>query len=250
MIKQGIQKILSSFGYVICRKGREPYAEKLYKPLYCPWESAAFDRYFNFASGLSLVSRDRCFVLERLLRHASAIPGDLAECGVYRGGTARMFAEILAEVTPDKSLYLFDTFEGMPQTDPKKDFHKKGDFSDTSYETIKALFTDKPNVKLVKGWIPDSFNGHESLKFSFCHIDVDIYRSIHDSLNFLWPRLAPGGVVVFDDYGFPSCPGARESVDEFFSGKDEYPLALATGQAVVIKHPTRTIDLSSTPTHE
>jgi len=61
------------------------------------------------------------------------------------------------------------------------------------------------------------------------------YRSILDSLRFVWPRLSVGGFIVFDYYGFPSCPGARFAVDEFFSGKASVPFCLHTGQAVVFK---------------
>jgi O-methyltransferase len=56
-----------------------------------------------------------------------------------------------------------------------------------------------------------------------------------DALEFIWPRLVSGGFIVFDDYGFPTCPGAREAVDEFFDAKDSIPLCLPTGQAIVFK---------------
>jgi O-methyltransferase len=56
-----------------------------------------------------------------------------------------------------------------------------------------------------------------------------------DCLNFIWPRLSQGGFIVFDDYGFPTCPGARAAVDEFFHAKDFRPLCLPTGQALVFK---------------
>lgn len=72
-------------------------------------------------------------------------------------------------------------------------------------------------------------------RIAFAHIDLDIYQSILDSCRFIYPRLSPGGVIVFDDYGFMSCPGAREAVDRFFADKLEIPLVLPTGQAIVIK---------------
>jgi O-methyltransferase len=67
------------------------------------------------------------------------------------------------------------------------------------------------------------------------HVDLDIFASITDALTFFYPRMAAGGIIVFDDYGFPSCPGARAAVDEFFSQKPEVPFALQTGQCVVRK---------------
>jgi O-methyltransferase len=86
-----------------------------------------------------------------------------------------------------------------------------------------------------QGFIPDTFCGLEQAQIAFAHIDVDIYKSIADCLNFIWPRLSVGGFMVFDDYGFPSCPGARASVDQFFVDKTCAPLCLQTGQALVFK---------------
>jgi O-methyltransferase len=102
----------------------------------------------------------------------------------------------------------------------KKDWHKKGDFSDTSLETVREYVGFEEIVKIRKGLLPLTFQGLEDWKFCFAHIDLDIYRSIWDTLDFVWPRLVAGGCVIFDDYGFPSCPGAREAVDEFFAKQD------------------------------
>jgi O-methyltransferase len=67
------------------------------------------------------------------------------------------------------------------------------------------------------------------------HIDADIYQSVKDSCTFFYPRLESGGIMVFDDYGFPSCPGARKAVDEFFSDKEEFPFYLPSGQCFIVR---------------
>jgi O-methyltransferase len=157
------------------------------------------------------------------------------ECGVYKGGTAAMMAAILNDKAPSKRLHLFDTFEGMPVTDAKKDWHKKGDFADTSVEAVTNYIGRDDLCVVHPGFIPDTFAGLESAQAAFVHIDVDIYRSILDCLDFVWPRLSSGGFVVFDDYGFPTCPGAREAVDEFFASERCVPLCLPTGQALIFK---------------
>ena len=146
-----------------------------------------------------------------------------------------MMAAILTESCPSKRLYLFDTFEGMPETDADKDWHKQGDFSDTSLETVSAYVGHADLCVVCKGSIPETFAGLESAQVAFAHIDVDIYKSIIDCLQFIWPRVTFGGFVVLDDYGFPSCRGARAAVDEFFSREACVPLCLPTGQAVVFK---------------
>jgi len=209
----------------------------LYQPLFSPWHGGGdFKRYYDLAAPKTLVTPDRCYVLYTLLRQSVSIPGDIWECGVYKGGTAAMMAAMLNQYAPEKRLYLFDTFEGMPDTDPAKDWHKRGDFSDTSLEAVSAYVGFEKECVFRQGLIPDTFSGLEACTIAFAHIDVDIYKSILDSLAFIWPRLSKGGFIVFDDYGFPSCPGARAAVDEFFSGKIHFPLCLPTGQALVFKH--------------
>ena len=134
-----------------------------------------------------------------------------------------------------KKLYLFDTFAGMPQTDKKFDFHVEGDFSDTSVEAVAAFVAAPEIAVLKKGFVPDTFAGLENETFSFAYLDLDIYKSTMDAMEYVWPRLERGGIIVFDDYGFASCLGVREAVDEFFSKTTAKPLCLQTGQAVVFK---------------
>jgi len=93
----------------------------------------------------------------------------------------------------------------------------------------------EPFIEYRKGWVPDTFAGLEDRKFCFAHIDLDLYQGVFDCLSFVYPRLSPGGSIVFDDYGFASCPGARRAVDEFFADKPERPLAMKTAQALVTK---------------
>jgi O-methyltransferase len=169
------------------------------------------------------------------MRQAVHVPGDIWECGVYRGGTAAMLAAMLADLCPEKRLHLFDTFEGMPETDAARDLHREGDFADTSAEAVAAYVGHADRCVLHKGFIPQTFAGLEGSRIALAHIDVDIYRSILDCLDFVWPRLSTGGFVVFDDYGFASCPGARAAVDEFFRGRPSVPLCLPTGQALAFK---------------
>jgi O-methyltransferase len=211
-----------------------PDAE-LYRPLFSPWFSKEFERYYDRAARRSLVSRDRCYVLYSLGRQAAHVHGDFWECGVYKGGTAAMLAALLRDAAPEKRLHLFDTFEGMPETDAQKDLHKQGDFADTSLNAVKAYVGGDERVVFHPGFIPVTFAGLDEEPIAFAHIDVDIYKSIMDCLDFIWPRLSPGGVIVFDDYEFPTCPGARQALDTFFAPKQEVPLCLATGQAIVFK---------------
>lgn len=208
-----------------------PDAE-LYQPLYSPWRSKAFADEYAPASAWTLLSQERCYVLATLATQASRLDGEFWECGVYRGGTAMLLAGRLSGARA--RLRLFDTFEGMPETDASKDLHQAGDFFNTSLESVR---TRVPGdfVHFHKGLIPATFSGLESARIAFAHVDVDIYSSILACCEFIYPRLCVGGFMVFDDYGWPSCPGARGAVDEFFLERSAVPLILSTGQALVFK---------------
>jgi O-methyltransferase len=236
-----ITRTLSWFGFEVkkVRKSGElsiPDAE-FYTPLFSPWNGyGEFREYLNLARPYTLVSPDRLYILLSLAANAVQLRGDFWECGVYKGGTARMLAEFLRRnAHPGTKLHLFDTFAGMPETNGEVDVHKKGDFSDTSLAAVKQVVANQERVEFHPGWIPESFHGMPDRPIAMVHVDVDIYRSVWDCCEFIYPRLLVGGVMVFDDYGFPTCPGARKAVDEFFAGKPESPIVLGTGQALAVR---------------
>ena len=150
-----------------------------------------FDQLFESIKGHTLVDKDRCFMIYQLMRHASCIPGDVAEVGVYKGGTAKLIAKSCGS----HSVFLFDTFEGMLEADSKKDLHKAGDFADTSEEKVKQFLGDCPNAKTIKGFFPETGEDYENRKFCFVYIDVDIYKSIRDCCEFFYPRMNVGGII-------------------------------------------------------
>jgi O-methyltransferase len=211
-----------------------------YTPVFSPWSGYGdFARLLRLAEPHTLVSRDRLYVLYAFALNALRLPGEFWECGVYRGGTALLLAELIEmqRASVGTTLRLFDTFEGMPETDKRVDLHNQGDFADTSLKAVHKLIGQRGHVVFHPGWIPETFGGMEDSIIALAHIDVDIYRSVRDSCEFIYPRLANGAVLLFDDYGFPTCPGARKAVDEFFCEKPEVPIVLPTGQAAVIKLP-------------
>jgi O-methyltransferase len=213
--------------------GDIPDADR-YRPFYSPWLAPEFSAVYREISPFTLVSIERCWTLDRMLAQALQVEGDVMEAGVFRGGTARLLKTAMAG-SPGRALLLFDSFEGMERVSRASDRHREGDFADTSLEGVRKVVGSEPFVEFRPGWIPDTFAGLEDRKFCFAHIDLDLYQSILDCLAFVYPRLSSGGVVVFDDFGFPSCPGARRAVEEFFQDKPERPLALMTGQALVTK---------------
>jgi O-methyltransferase len=205
---------------------------QLYRPMFSPWLSSEWSERLHAQDPRSLVPLHGKYILYCLAHDSTRrCRGEVAECGVYKGGTAK----ILAELVPDRPLHLFDTFCGMPDTDAGKDLHKAGDFADTTMESVRAYLSGHPNVNCVAGLIPQSLDIVRRSEFSFVHIDLDIYSSIKAACEFFYPRVERGGILLFDDYGYPSCPGARAAVDEFFADKPETTIAMITGQCSVQK---------------
>jgi len=228
----------------------DPYANipdaELYRsitsewPFFSPWLSPAFQAFCQDSVPYTLVSPQPMWILYSLAQQAMALPGEFVECGVYKGGTALLLARVIREhAGPQKKvLHLFDTFEGMPDTDPEKDMVRKGDFSDTSLEDVRARLAGFPSPIFHQGKVPETLKSISGARICFAHIDVDLYQSVFDCCEVLYPQMVPGGIMVFDDYGFQSCPGARAAVDTWFKTKPEVPLVLPTAQAIVTKLPS------------
>ncbi len=208
---------------------------EFYRPHFSPWYGLGeFKEVMAAVAPYSTVTPDRVWVLYTLAQQARHVPGNFWECGVYLGGTASVLARLVSSAQ-GKQLHLFDTFSGLPGGKPDRDFSLKGEFSDTSVETVRKIVGESDHVVCHAGLIPETFKEMESERIAFAHIDVVLYQSVLDCCSFIYPRLSGGGFIVFDDYGFRSCPGARAAVDEFFADKPERPLVLPTRQAVVIK---------------
>jgi O-methyltransferase len=191
---------------------------ELYRPMFSPWLSPEWRKTLRADDARSLLTPQARYNLFSLALVATRrCEGDLAECGVYKGGTAR----ILAELEPNRPLHLFDTFDGMPETDPKRDLHKARRLRGYERSIGAGVSLGSANVKIEVGLIPDSLRSVGDRAFSFVHIDLDIYNAIKSASEFFYPRMVSGGILLFDDYGFPSCPGARAAVDEFFADKPE-----------------------------
>jgi predicted O-methyltransferase YrrM len=142
-------------------------------------------------------------------------PGDFVEVGVYKGGSAAELAKVAKE--QGRVLWLFDTFTGTPCEHALDSHHKIGDFSDTSVEAVRQLI---PGAKFVVGDCRETLKGKSArAKIAFAHIDCDQYESVRACIRELGPRMAPGGVMWFDDYRCTN--GATYAVDELLGGRIE-----------------------------
>lgn len=196
------------------------------------------DRRKEFAKNLREIRKETELLLEDIeayhiymaVKTTQKIPGDIAEVGVYRGGSAK----IICSAKGDKALHLFDTFEGLPKVDEIDmvwPFYE-GKFA-ASYESVKEYLKENTDVHFYKGIFPGTAGPVCDKKFSLVNLDVDCYESTKQSLEFFYPRMSRGGVIISHDY--ITAPGVKKAFDEFFDGKEEPVLETAGSQCLVVK---------------
>ena len=167
--------------------------------------------------------------------------GAIAEVGVYKGGSAYL----LGKFSYGKELYLFDTFEGLPDqaksTSMKINEPKKGWLSDNNLEDVKKYVLtsgiQEKELIIKKGIFPNTAIDIDKVKFSLVHLDSDLYKTTKDSLEFFYPRLNEGGRIILHDYNCCGCPGVRMAVDEFIVANklQSHLFEIAESQALIIK---------------
>lgn len=164
--------------------------------------------------------------IENLKRLLKGLPeGEIAEVGVYEGGTAK----IIAETYPNKTIYLFDTFEGLPDdltTDDPQEYYVG--HCKATLEIAQEYLKENKNIKIYKGRFPDTSEPIKDLKFAFVHLDIDIYCATKEALEFFLPRMVKGGKILIHDY--PAHKGVKKAVDELIKVN-----VLGKRQAVYVK---------------
>lgn len=186
--------------------------------------------------------KDRKFVLWSMARSVAALPGHTAECGVYNGGSSWLICSTF-QAAPTWRHHMFDSFEGLSEPDEadhpahERTFRwAKHDLAVDQQRVARNMAAFGDRVVLHRGWIPAAFPTVANERFAFVHIDVDLYQPTLDSLEFFYERTVPHGVILCDDYGFASCPGARQAFDEFVADKPERSVVhLTTGQGYIVK---------------
>lgn len=173
-----------------------------------------------YASGFAVIGTG-VFALSKIVEEVKDVPGIIVECGTYRGGSA----VAIAVTAPEKMVYCFDTFSGMPEV-TEFDQHQKGDFTATLLE-VQNTVRPYPNIVLVPGLFKNTFPvlsaAQSKAQISLLYLDCDLYESYKIALETFWPMVAPGGWLVAEDYMHESCKGAKKACDEFFGeGKLEF----------------------------
>ena len=164
-------------------------------------------------------SIEECRNIFNSVKKTNKLSGNLAEVGVFQGGSARVICEAKKV---DKILYLFDTFEGFPW---KKDIAMGDTFShsigDLKVDLVKVtnLLSGFANIIYCKGIFPDTAIGLKPEQFSFVHLDVDYYKATLEALKFFFPRLVNGGIMLVHDFNKRGFKGVNNALNEYF-GED------------------------------
>ena len=168
------------------------------------------------------------------------ISGHIAELGVYRGDTAWK----LNALFPERRIYLCDTFEGFDGRDIKEEedlrcsFAREGDFSDTSSRQVAERLPYPDRAVIRKGYFPETAAGLEEERYALVSLDADLYAPILAGLEYFYPRLSPGGMILLHDYNNERFRGARQAADEYEKRRGPLPLVPLCdlhGSAVILR---------------
>lgn len=187
----------------------------------------------------TLVDRFRRYELWQLVAESAKLPaGDLLEVGVWRGGTGALIAQRARQCGLDDTVYLCDTFSGVVKAGERDSWYSGGEHADADAASVRALMErlGLEGVEVLEGVFPeDAGDRLEGRSFRFCHLDVDVYESTRAAFDWVWERMVPGGIVVFDDYGFATCDGVRRFVDEVRPAAGRVVVHNLNGHAVIVK---------------
>ena len=192
----------------------------------------------------TMTSWERLYALYKSVRYVveNKIPGDLVECGVWRGGSMRLAAHVLVSLgVTDRTLFLYDTFEGMTQPDRTVDVDFFGnnaiaDWTEAQRHGVKWAYSPieevretmaqvrypMARIKLIKGAVEQTIPDTVPNRIALLRLDTDWYASTRHEMEHLYPLLSPQGVLILDDYGHYQ--GAGRAVDEYFANQSAKPL--------------------------
>lgn len=188
------------------------------------------------------VTYEELYTIYSSVRAVKDVEGVIAEVGVYKGNTAK----VICEIKGDRALFLFDTFEGMPNEKiSDHDNWELNTHADNNLDSVKQYLSQYSNVTFVPGRFPESLNQPigdmaKSQCYSLVNLDVDLYQSTLDALEFFYPKLSPGGRLISHNYNLKNSPGGntpgvKKAFDQFFSGRTSQIIEIAETQCVIVK---------------
>jgi O-methyltransferase len=246
-VKDLVREVVSRLGYQIIKGGPplqathdSPYGAVIPGATYSPWAAdQPFVETFAAVEQDTMVDIYRCYELWALVDQTRKLAGALLEVGAWRGGSGALIATRAKLSDIDEPVFLCDTFRGIVKASPWDSFYRGGEHSDASRDQLERLVHGRlrlDNVTILDGIFPEETGAQiQHHRFRFCHIDVDVYESANHVMKWLWERLVVGGIVVYDDYGFPRTNGITKHVDEQRGLSDRLMIHNLNGHAILIK---------------
>ena len=219
---------------------RDEFYQKIYvNATYSPWlADEQFLNIYNQIQNNTLVDIFRCYELFTLVKQASKLKnGSLIEIGVFKGGTGAIISKQAELNNINEKVYLCDTFNGVVKSSKYDPDYNNGEHKATK-KVVKTLLQNMniQNTVILEGIFPDDTGKQiQNLQFRFCHIDVDVYKSAKDIIDWIWPKMVIGGIIVYDDYGFSTCKGIATQVEEQINLEDRIIIHNLNGHAIIIK---------------
>ncbi len=234
-MKKLLLNLLNRFGYSISRTARQH--PNIVGTQYPPDMDKDFITLYEQCRPYTMTSIERMYSVYKAIEYIVKfnIPGDMVECGVWKGGSSMLIALTLLSLNDKKrSVYLYDTYTGMSAPTEKdvectgrKFFEGWGEGAGSSMNELCAVSLDEvrnnlfstgyPQEKLifVKGKVEDTIPKIVPDNIALLRLDTDWYESTYHELSHLFPRLSAHGVLIIDDYGH--WLGAREAVDKYLT---------------------------------
>jgi len=202
----------------------------------------AFDRIWDLVRTSSLLSEMKAYVIYKLACRTATLPGDAIELGVYRGGLSFMLGLLYETIGSTKQVLMCDAFEaGLPPPDRRVDrAYTAGSMASSVVEVfaLRSKFGLDARCVIHRGLFADTLPRLDAnQRFSFAHVDCDLYAGARDGLSYVYPRLVDGGVVVVDDY-YDESHGVMTALNELAAETGTVIHLSVFGQAYFVKGET------------
>jgi hypothetical protein len=175
----------------------------------------------------------RRYILCCAAYHSVHLDGDFVECGCYTGSGVKTVMDYLGGVDFPKKFWGYDLFEHSDEME----HHSMQEHGPELFNKVKSRFSAYPQVKIIKGLVPETFVGQSPDKIAYLHIDMNEATAEVHALESLFDRVTPGGIIILDDYEWAG-PYRKQKLaeDPWFEERNHRVMPLPTGQGLVIKH--------------
>lgn len=256
-LKKGVAALLKRLGYVLVRiENTIPIEELHNQDGLVSWHNSdfmndpvfvkAYERGLQAAEGIDPRHHWRVHIAIWAAGLALAVKGDFIECGVNAGFISSAIMSAHDWNTQRRKFFLVDSFSGPPM-DQFSDAEIAGGLKDTIENAVKAggyvtdlarvrsNFSEWPNSQIVAGFVPEILPRVETREVAFLHLDLNAARPECRALEYFWPFLRDGGVVLLDDYAYVGYEAQKTAIDQIASRLGFSVLSLPTGQGLVVK---------------